>query len=81
MAGTINTLMPSAHRMTYCHNQLREKFGVKVQIIIRLGQRTKTENSEICFHKFPFSNIFHKLHTKDHHKNGTNCLPSWHKMR
>ena len=20
-------------------------------------------------------------HTKDHHKNGTNCLPSWHTMR
>ena len=20
-------------------------------------------------------------HTKDHHKNGTNCLPSWHAMR
>ena len=20
-------------------------------------------------------------HTKDHHKNGTNCLPAWHAMR
>ena len=20
-------------------------------------------------------------HTKDHHKNGTNCLPTWHAMR
>ena len=20
-------------------------------------------------------------HTKDHHKNGTNCLPAWHVMR
>ena len=20
-------------------------------------------------------------HTKDHHKNGTNCLPEWHAMR
>ena len=20
-------------------------------------------------------------HTKDHHKNGTNCIPAWHAMR
>ena len=20
-------------------------------------------------------------HTRDHHKNGTNCLPAWHAMR
>ena len=21
------------------------------------------------------------VHTKDHHKNGTNCLPAWHAIR
>ena len=24
---------------------------------------------------------FRPGHTKDHHKNGTNCLPAWHAMR
>ena len=23
---------------------------------------------------------FRPGHTKDHHKNGTNCLPAWHAM-
>ena len=25
--------------------------------------------------------VFRSGHTKDHHKNGTNCLPAWHTMR
>ena len=24
---------------------------------------------------------FRPGHTKDHHKNGTNCLPAWHALR
>ena len=24
---------------------------------------------------------FRPGHTKDHHKNGTNCLPAWHAVR
>ena len=22
--------------------------------------------------------VFRRVHSKDHHKNGTNCLPTWH---
>ena len=25
--------------------------------------------------------IYKYIYTKDHHKNGTNCLPAWHAMR
>ena len=28
-----------------------------------------------------FASVSWPGHTKDHHKNGTNCLPAWHAMR
>ena len=35
----------------------------------------------LTLHDYLLAVVFFWRHTKDHHKNGTNCLPAWHAVR
>ena len=43
----------------------------------RVGFVVSVSASHMIYHGF----AYRPGHTKDHHTNGTNCLPAWHAMR
>ena len=47
-----------------------------IYIPCRVGLVVSMSTSHTISHKF----ASRPGHTKDHHKNGTNCLPAWHAM-
>ena len=48
-----------------------------VQLPCRVGLVVSVSTTHMVGHEF----ASRPGHTKDHHKNGTNCLPAWHAMR
>ena len=56
---------------------LTNKMHVKIHIPCRVGLVISVSASHTICHEF----ASRPGHTKDHHKNGTNCLPAWHATR
>ena len=50
---------------------------LKTGLLCRVGLVVSVSASHTVDHEF----ASRPGHTKDHHKNGTNCLPAWHAMR
>ena len=64
----------------YVHSaKCQKRYNALTIIIIKIC--TTVENTGSASHTVAREFAFRPGHTKDHHKNGANCLPAWHAMR